>query len=398
MNIVYLHQYFKEPTQGGGVRSYVISKGLVDKGHTVKVITGSSHIKRKMEKEVDGVKVVYLPVNYSQSFSFLARVFSFLKFTVYSTFELLSSKNVNLVIATSTPLTISIPAIINRFLRGIPYIFEVRDVWPEAPIAIGAISNKLLVRAAFCLEYFSYRWSAQVVSLSVDMQESIVSRYPRFREKSTHVITNISDISLFNNSMEASGGFEKRFCILYAGTFGAVNGLGYAIALSKMLREMDSSIGFYLMGTDGNDAECVNLAREANVYNRTVFFQDPVSKNELPSYYKAVNMGSSFVINKPQLWANSANKYFDSLAAGKPILINYGGWQRKEIHEEDIGYCLDADLSLISKIDLMKFIDYTYDIERHIVQAKNARKLAIDKYSEVLAIDSYNSICTQIDV
>src|SRR5690606_29799362 len=111
------------------------------------------------------------------------------------------------------------------------------------------------------------------------------------------------------------------------GTFGRVNGIDYVVALAEKTFQFDPDLVYILMGTGAQKKEIINLAKKKHIYNKNLFILDPISKNALPGWYKSVNMGSSFVIPIKELWANSANKFFDTLAAGKPILINHEGWQ-----------------------------------------------------------------------
>src|SRR5690606_30063111 len=109
-----------------------------------------------------------------------------------------------------------------------------------------------------------------------------------------------------------------------------------------------------------------------------LFIFDPIPKSDLPKWYKSVSMGSSFVIDIPELWANSANKFFDTLAASRPILINHEGWQAVTIRENNIGYVLPTEISRNAAID---FVKYTHDNELHEVQRKNALNIAKEKFS-----------------
>src|SRR5690606_26773005 len=139
MKIIYLHQYFKKPMENGGTRSYDLSTSFVRRGYEVEVITTTSEIsgfdgKKWRVEEVDGVTVNYLYLPYDNSFSSMKRIRVFLLFLWYSLVKLLMTKG-DVVLATSTPLTIGIPALLKKMIQGTPYIFEVRDVWPEAVIA-----------------------------------------------------------------------------------------------------------------------------------------------------------------------------------------------------------------------------------------------------------------------
>ena len=132
-------------------------------------------------------------------------------------------------------------------------------------------------------------------------------------------------------------------------------------------------------------------AKDKEVLNRNVFIFDSVSKSDLPQLYFECDMGSSFVINVKELWANSANKFFDTLASGKPVLINHEGWQKNEINQENIGYVLPA---VLEDDDIKKFSDYCKNTFLIAKQGKNALNVAKMKYATDTAVKKYNRIFT----
>ena len=298
--------------------------------------------------------------------------------------------------ATSTPLTIGIPAIIKKWVHKTPFIFEARDIWPEAVIAIGAIKNKILQKILFFLEHLIYKNAAAIVPLSVDMKNSIISRYPKLAEKPIEVIENIAEINRFQTGdtnktsfLKNKIGFQPRFTILYAGAFGKVNGLKYVIELARNLASIDPTIVFILIGSGAEKKELISKAKEEGVLNKNIFFLDSVSKQDLPQLYHECNMGSSFVIPIKELWANSANKFFDSLAAGKPILINYKWWQKEVINKEKIGYVLPTK---INDEAVKNFATYTHDKILLQKQQKNALNIAKESYATNVAVAKYNHL------
>jgi len=127
--------------------------------------------------------------------------------------------------------------------------------------------------------------------------------------------------------------------------------------------------------------------------NKNVFILNPISKRELPLWYNAVSMGSSFVIDIPELWRNSANKFFDTLAAGKPVLINHEGWQAEAIRKYNVGYVLSFE---ITEEVAKEFVEYTKNENLAHEQKKSALKLAKKKYSLEVATQSYLKIFERI--
>jgi len=403
-NIAYLHQYFRFPNEPGGTRSYDLARGFVAKNYKVEIITTTSDIQYKngrrwnsIQREDLLIHYIYLP--YSNKLSYFKRSIIFFQFFWFSTIKLLSLKP-DLVLATSTPLTIGIPALIKKVFHGTSFIFEARDIWPEAVIAIGAIRSKVLQRLLYWLEGVIYRNAKAIIPLSSDMKYSIVSRYPQLLEKPVQVIENISEINRFQNiSSKRSSilkeklGFIPRFTILYAGTFGKVNGIEYVIQLAEKIITIDPSIVFVLIGNGAEKNNIMKSAKEKNLLHKNVFILDAITKNELPQLYYEANMGSSFVIDLKELWANSANKFFDTLAAGRPILINHHGWQEEIIRKDNLGYVLPPRHSPES---INEFVLYTKNEDLQIRQKENALKKAIESYSLEIAVKKYTMVFSEI--
>ncbi len=404
MKITYLHQYFKFPDEPGGTRSYDLAKAFVNKAYRVEVVSSTSNVELKSKKrwltvEKDGILVHYIYLTYDNKLSYIKRIIVFFRFLWFASFKLLSLKT-DLVLATSTPLTIGIPALIKKWKHKTPFVFEARDVWPEAVIAIGAIKNKLIQKLLYWLEKTIYKNARAIVTLSVDMKKSIVSRYPKLNDKAVVVIENISEIKRFQNDFDKNRsllkekiGFKPGFSILYAGTFGKVNGIDYVIDLASKTIKFEPLVVFILLGKGAEKDNIIQLAKDKKLLNKNVFILDPVAKKDLPQFYYEVDMGSSFVIDIKELWANSANKFFDTLAAGKPILINHKGWQKEVIAKENIGYVLPAKLN---ESDVAGFLDYTKDEKTQHLQRENALRVAKQYYSLDVAVKKYCNIFDDI--
>ncbi|GAA4514829.1 glycosyltransferase family 4 protein [Sphingobacterium thermophilum] len=402
MKVIYLHQYFKTPSENGGTRSYDLAKSFVQSGYYVYMVTTTSNEKYKNTRwkveMCDGIEVHYLYLPYDNSMSYFERCIAFLKFMILASVRLLKIKG-DLLLATSTPLTIGIPALLKKTLHKTPLVFEVRDVWPEAVIAVGAVKNRLVQKVLYLLEKLIYNKSDIIVPLSVDMKKSITARYPYLERKIPFVVENIAEVNRFSMTEKINLkewlGVEPRFSILYAGTFGKVNNIHYVIELASRVIQLDSSICFILMGSGSEKNEIIEIAKKRGLFNKNVFFPDPVSKRDLDKIYSSVSMGSSFVAPIQELWANSANKFFDTLAAGKPVLINHYGWQADVIENRNIGYVLPP--SLDDKA-VSKFVEYSKDINLHREQEQNSRTVAISEYSLEVASSKYLKIFNKIHV
>jgi glycosyltransferase involved in cell wall biosynthesis len=322
MRIIYLHQYFNTPEMSGSTRSFEVGRRLVAAGHRVDVITSwqePTAQKGWFTTEESGMRVHWLPVRYSNHMGHLARIVAFFKFAI-SAARRARAVQADVVFASSTPLTIAIPAVYAARRGGIPMVFEVRDLWPELPIAMGALKNPVSRYAAKALERFAYSNSAAVIALSPGMAEGIaVSGYP---EEKIVIVPNASDLELFQRDASQGRAFRARMGITddkivvgYLGTLGRINGVSYLVQIAAALKG-DSRFVFLTVG-DGQEREQVAaLARSKDVLDRNFLMLSKVAKTQVPVLLSAVDVATSLIVPVPQLEANSANKFFDALAAG----------------------------------------------------------------------------------
>lgn len=396
MKLIYLHQYFVFPETSGGTRSYDLSREFVKKGIDVTIITSSAGIndidisKRWTYIEREGIKLWIVKNDYDHKMSISRRIFSFFQFVYYSSVKCISLK-ADAVLATSTPLTIAIPAIIKKWVSRTPFVFEVRDVWPEGPIQQGYVKNKFLIWFLRKTEKFIYKRAAYVVPLSVGMKRDILTRV---QVKNMEVIPNISEITRFENIKEYPLDFDfiGRKVILYAGTLGPVNDIMYVAKLAKETIKLAPEICYLIVGNGKQKEMIMNFCRENGILDKNIFFLNPIPKNCLPYLYSKVTMGSSFVWDYKIKWDNSANKFFDTLAAGKPILINYQGWQAEVIRENKCGFVLPYHMTTE---DARRFVEYVRDDERLAQEGKNAKKKAVD-YSLPVAVEKYMKVLNDV--
>ncbi len=398
MHILYIHQYFDFPEGSGGTRSYDLAKSFVDKGYEVTIITSNVHNNDNKRGWVyirrDGINIYSVNCPYDNNMGFYQRIFSFLSFIVKASYKVCKIKT-DIVLATSTPLTIAFPALLKNFINRTPFIFEVRDVWPEVPIKMGFIKNKLLIKLLYYFEKLTYKKAFAIVPLSTGMYKNITSRIPNLKDKMT-IIPNISELDRFaNTSKKVTFPFdikEKRI-LIYCGTLGTVNGLSYLVDLAERTIDIDSNIVYCVVGKGRELDDILKLAKKKNVLNENFFYMGVVSKQHLPYLYHIATVGSSFVINNPILWDNSANKFFDTLAAHKPIIINHEGWQAETIREKKCGLVLPPQLDDESIAEFVSFMKNDNLLSEY---GKNAYNLAKEEFSLKVAVDNYIKIFNKI--
>lgn len=392
--VLYIHQYFETPEESGRTRSYWFAKELVRRGFEVSVITSMhSHSKRKAGVyDIEGIKVTYLENSYDNAMSIGSKIWSFLRFMFMSSWVCLRMKNVDLVYATSTPLTVGIPALLRKWLRGTPFIFEVRDLWPEFPIQVGAIKNKGVINILRWVEKLIYSNSRHIVALSPGMKDGVIST--GVYDGKVSVIPNMSKPDLFyprecDEQVTRKFGLEKNdFKVIHFGTMGVANGLEYIIhAAHNLHKSKVENIQFYFAGKGAMEEKLIAMVQEFGMNN--VHFLGYMNTYEISEIVNCCDVSITSFADLPVLETNSPNKLFDSLAAGKAVIVNSAGWTKTLVEEANCGVYVDVkhpEQLADALLNLSQSLDEVTEM------GNNARKLALKKYDKELLVDSFATI------
>ncbi|HRZ08122.1 MAG TPA: glycosyltransferase family 4 protein [Candidatus Competibacteraceae bacterium] len=391
MNVLYYHQHFSTPQGSTGTRSYEMARRLLAQGHSVTMVCGSygggntglagAYQNGKREGRVAGIQVVEFELPYSNRDSFLRRTLTFLKFAWRSAWLVLR-RDYDLVFATTTPLTAGIPGILARWLRGKPFVFEVRDLWPELPKAMGVIRNPLVLGAMSVLEWLSYRSAHRLIGLSPGIVDGIARRgVPRER---IALIPNGCDLDIFGVSAEPwrpEGVGVNDLMAVFTGTHGIANGLDAVLdAAAELKRRGRNDIKLVLIGQGKLKAELQQRAHAEQLDN--VIFHDPVNKAKLAGLMAATDVGMQILANVPAFYyGTSPNKFFDYIAAGLPVLNNYPGWLAGIITEHECGYAAPPDDPVAFANALIHAADHRDELRR---MGQRARALAQSEYNRDL--------------
>ena len=336
MRVIYIHQYFKTPEEGGAIRSYHLARGLVEAG--VEVIMVTAHNKGHYDfRMVGGIKVHYLPVPYDNAYGTIKRSLTFLRFVSKAKKLIRKLPRPDLFYITSTPLTVGLIGLWAKKKFAVPYVFEVRDLWPEAPVQVGVIRNNWVQKTLYHLEEKIYRHALKIVALSPGIKNYILEKNP---EANPVVIPNFSDTEFFSPVKKEAGtlakfGLKETFTIAYTGALGKVNALHDFLYLAKEAQDQLKDWQFVLMGEGAKEQELRLLAQELDLGNIRFFpFGSKVQVRELMS---ATDMAYISFDRLPVLRTNSPTKFFDALAMGKAILINQKGWVYNLVKENKLG-------------------------------------------------------------
>jgi glycosyltransferase involved in cell wall biosynthesis len=355
LDVLYFHQYFATRRRSTSTRSYELARRLVDRGHRVTIVSRDTRMLESgrdgrppgrvvAREQVDGIDVLYLNIPYANRYPTPVRIASFTAFTVAASVAGALHRRPDVVFASSTPLTIGIAGLLTARLKRAPFVFEIRDLWPAVPVALGALTSRPAIGTAEWLERRLYEGAERIVVLSEGSQDELRTR--GIPEEKLVLIPNAADLDVFrpdvvDSGFRASHGLEDRFVALYAGAMGPAAGLDQLVDAAEALRRWgDTRVTIVALGDGGERPRLEQRTRELGLDNLRLLPALP--KEELAGVVGAADVTLTVFAPHPILETNSPNKFFDSLAAGKPVVVNLGGWLRGLVEEHDAGVWVPA--------------------------------------------------------
>ncbi len=382
MKIIYIHQYFSTPEEGGAIRSYHLAKGMVDAGIEVEMVT--AHNEQTYDiRPIEGIKVHYLPISYDNRFGFFKRIYSFWSFVRAAKKLIKKLPRPDYLYISSTPLT---TGMIGRWAKkefAVPYFFEVRDLWPEAPIQMGAIKNRLLKKFLYRLERQIYQEAFHLIALSPGIGESMERTCPK---KPITIIPNFSDPDFFDpaivnvaNRLYPIG--KNQVTISYAGAIGPVNGLGAFLALAKAAKDKAINWEFILMGKGVELSEIIREKKRLGLDN--LYLKSYGNKHEVRNLLGVSDFIYLSFLPHTVLTTSSPNKFFDAIAMGKPVILNFKGWIHDLVVQSDIGIYHEKNNAKAVFDYIQKVLDKP---ELKLVIQQRGRVLASTQFSKKQAV------------
>lgn len=353
MKILYFHQHFSTPKGSAGIRSYAMAQSLIRNGHQVTMVCGSfgagqTGLTQPFNKGVrrgvvDGIDIIEFELPYSNSLSFLKRILIFLSFA-FKSIKVALIEQYDIVFATTTPLTAGIPGIFAKWLRRKPFVFEVRDLWPELPKAMGVIKNPIVLWMMSVLEWTSYHSADRLVGLSPGIVDGILKR--GIAPEKVASIPNGCDLDIFASEHQPwrpEGVKETDLMAIFTGTHGLANGLNAVLDVAIELKDRQrTDIKLVLVGDGMQKKALIERAEKLQLDN--VIFHDPVNKAKLAGLMSSADIGLQILANVPAFYyGTSPNKFFDYISAGLPVLNNYPGWLAELITKEQCGFAVPPE-------------------------------------------------------
>ncbi len=359
MRILYLSQYFPPEVGATQTRAYEMARNLVLAGHQVTIITEvPNHPKGIIPPEyrgklyertvLEGIEVIRVWVKTSPTKNFRTRMAFYLSYMVNGVLAglLLARGAYDAIYATSPPLFVGGAALGLSFLRRIPLIFEVRDLWPESAVAMGELNNSKAIALAEWLERACYRRSQRIVVVTQGIHRRLIERgYP---PNKLAFIPNGANTALFQYQPEEGRvlrealGLQDKFVVIYAGIHGLAQGLETVIETAAQLAAQND-IHFLFVGEGPVKAQIINRAKERCLNNIT--FHPEVPREAMPAFLSAANVALVPLRHLEVFQGALPSKMFDAWACQCPTLVSIDGEARQLLIEAQAGLFVDPENS-----------------------------------------------------
>lgn len=390
MHILLIHQAFASLDEPGGTRHHELARDLVRRGHRVTVIASPvsylTGVVTHAQIDGEGSIIIRRADTYRALHrSFVHRVLAYLSFMVSSFFIGMGVKDVDLVWGTSPPIFQGWTAWMLARLKGVPFLFEVRDLWPTFAIAVGVLKNPLLIRMSEWLERFLYRHADRVMVNS----PGYVQHVTELGARRVELVPNGADPDMFDSvdggrAFRASNHLEQNFVVLYAGAHGMSNDLGVVLAAARLLEDAPE-VHLVLMGDGKEKAGLQAQATQMKLANVT--FLPPVPKNGMAEALAGAD--ACIAILKPidAYKTTYPNKVFDYMAAGRPVVLAIDGVIRQVVEAAGCGvFAQPGDPNALAEAIRKLARNRTQSaamgqkgrryVEQHFNRASSAQKLA----------------------
>ena len=405
MRILLIHQYFLEKNDSGGSRFNEMAKLWVDKGHEVTVLSGMVHYAtgKKMGRYkgkftfndsqfYNGVDVIRCHVSESYNSSFLGRLWAYFSFVFSSIYAGLFKvkKTHDIILVTSPPLFVGITAYVLSVFKRLPFIFEVRDLWPESAIDTGVLSNKWIIKFAYWFEGFIYHKAQLINVLTPAFKTKLLEK--NIPKDKLIFIPNAADFSLskglltdfnaveFKNSLD----FKGNFVVTYVGAHGVANHLIQLLEAAELLR--DTQVIFQLIGAGMQKDMLIAQKQKRNLTN--VIFRDPVPKEEIFKYILASDMGASVLKKADTFKTIYSNKTFDYMSCRIPVLLAIDGISRNLIEDAVCGIYVEPENPQAIAKAIRNAMSYPEKLKE---MGENGYNFALGNFDRSILAERYSS-------
>ncbi len=347
VHVLFLTDNFPPEVNAPASRTFEHCREWVKAGHRVTVITCAPNFpkgkvfdgyrnKLWQRETMEGIEVVRVWSYITANEGFVRRILDYQSYMVSAIVASLFVRKVDVIVGTSPQFFTACAAYVASRLKFRPYIFELRDLWPETIKAVGAMKNARAIELLEKLELFLYRKSAKVISVTKSFKKNLISR--GIDGSKIEIVTNGVDISQFtprpkDEALTRQLGLEGKFVAGYIGTHGLCHGLETLVTAAERLR--GTGIVFLFLGDGARKQFLRDMAAEKKLDN--VVFIDSVPKAEVPRYWSILDV-SVIHLQKAELFTTVIpSKLFESMGMGLPVLHGVEGESADIVRDEHAG-------------------------------------------------------------
>ena len=356
MRILFLSHYFPPEVNAPASRTFEHCREWVRSGHQVTVVTCapnhprgvlySGYRNRLWQRETrDGIDIIRIATYITANEGFVRRSLGYLSFLVACVCAAPFFPRADVLVTTSPQFFNGLAGYPVKLIKRIPWVLEIRDLWPESVLAVGAVKNPVLIRFLAALERFAYRKCDHIVPVTEAFRRYIVSK--GIVPDKISVVRNGVDFSLFAGNadpqeLRRSLGLEGKFIVSYVGTHGMAHGLETVLNAAAQLRS-HAHIAFLLVGDGAERQRLLGLREQLGLTNLTMLEQQP--KERMPRIW-ALSDASLVLLRKLPLFETVIpSKIFESMAMGRPIVLGVGGEAREIVEEAHAGLVIEPESS-----------------------------------------------------
>jgi len=391
MKILLLNQVFVSPEEPGHTRHFELAQGLRQKGHEMVIIASNLNYQTGMpidptrssyfEQNVNGVRVLRVPIYSAIHQSYFSRVRSFLSFMFRSIGVSRFIPDMDLVMGTTPPLFQALSAWWVAFLKHRPFVLEVRDLWPDFAIDMGVIKNPILIWLAEGLERFLYR-KANRILVNSPAYPAIIEKKGIRKEKIVFIPYG-TDSQIFSPQVDGSNvrkelGIQKEFLVVYTGALGQANDIDTVLRAAVLLKE-NKKIKIALFGDGKQRARLEAETKHLKLEN--VIFAGTRPKKDMPGVVAAADACLAILEDIPMFRTTYPNKVFDYMAAGKPTILVIDGVIREVLDEAKGGLFVEPGNA--EKLAL-SILTLSQNPETGKKMGRSARKYLVDHFDREL--------------
>jgi len=357
MHILFLTDNFPTEVNAPATRTFEHCLEWVKAGHKVTVITCAPNFPKGkvyegyrnkiwQTEEMNGIRVIRVWTYITANEGFTRRILDYISFMISAVFAALFVRRADLIIGTSPQFFTACAAYLASSYKRVPYVFELRDIWPESIKAVGAMKDSAVIRLLERIEMFLYRLAARIVSVTNAFKTTLVSR--SIDGDKIDVITNGVDVSRFqprekDRELEHKLGLEGKFVAGYIGTHGMAHSLETLLEAAAKLAEQPEgeNFQFLFLGDGARKQAIIEKANEMALNNVT--FVNSVPKSEVVRYWSLLDV-SIIHLKKSELFTTVIpSKLFECMGMGIPILHGVKGESAQIVKQEQVGLLFEPE-------------------------------------------------------